>query len=58
MDATKIERELGWSCRSDFDRNLEDTIRWYLDNRAWWTAILGRRYGGERLGLAPRRAGA
>ena len=58
MDATKIERELGWSCRSDFDRNLEDTVRWYLDNRAWWTAILGRRYGGERLGLAPRRAGA
>jgi dTDP-glucose 4,6-dehydratase len=51
MDPTKIERELGWSCRADFDSGLEATVRWYLDNRAWWTKIRERHYGGERLGL-------
>jgi dTDP-glucose 4,6-dehydratase len=50
-DPTKIERELGWSCRTAFEHGLEETVRWYLDNRPWWVAIRERRYGGERLGL-------
>jgi len=58
MDATKIERELGWSRRTSFESGIEATVRWYLDNRAWWVEIQQRRYGGERLGLVAGRAGA
>jgi dTDP-glucose 4,6-dehydratase len=54
MDPTKIERDLGWSCRTAFERGLEETVRWYLDNRPWWVAIRERRYGGERLGLTAK----
>jgi len=58
MDPTRIERELGWSCRLDFASGLEEIVRWYLDNRPWWEAIQRRRYGGERLGLAAGRSDA
>ncbi|MGE0118368.1 MAG: dTDP-glucose 4,6-dehydratase [Dongiaceae bacterium] len=56
MDPSKMELELGWSCRTDFEQGLEATVRWYVDNRDWWEAICGGRYGGERLGLAIGRA--
>jgi dTDP-glucose 4,6-dehydratase len=52
MDPSKIERELGWSCRIDFEQGLQETVGWYVDNRHWWEAIRKRRYGGHRLGLA------
>jgi dTDP-glucose 4,6-dehydratase len=52
MDPSKMERELGWSCRMSFEQGLEATVRWYVDNRGWWEAIHRSRYGGERLGLA------
>jgi dTDP-glucose 4,6-dehydratase len=55
MDPTKIERDLGWACRMRFEQGLEETVGWYIDNRAWWEGIRRRRYGGERLGLAAGR---
>jgi dTDP-glucose 4,6-dehydratase len=51
IDATRIEVELGWRPRVDFDAGLEQTIRWYLDNETWWRPLRERVYGGERLGL-------
>ncbi len=51
IDASKARRELGWRPRESFESGLERTIRWYLDNRAWWEPLRGRVYGGERLGL-------
>ena len=51
MDASRAERELGWRPAVDFERGLEQTVRWYLDNRAWWEGAMRGRYGGERLGL-------
>jgi dTDP-glucose 4,6-dehydratase len=35
IDASKIERELGWRPKESFETGLEKTVRWYLDNRAW-----------------------
>ncbi|MFO1079590.1 MAG: dTDP-glucose 4,6-dehydratase [Reyranellaceae bacterium] len=52
IDAGKIQRELGWTPRHDFDQGLRETVRWYLDNRAWWERVLSGDYRGERLGLA------
>jgi dTDP-glucose 4,6-dehydratase len=50
IDATRIETELGWKAQDTFESGLERTVRWYLDNEAWWRPIRDRRYAGERLG--------
>ncbi len=50
IDATKIDVELGWRPVHDFAGGIEATVCWYLENRAWWQAILERRYDTERLG--------
>jgi dTDP-glucose 4,6-dehydratase len=52
IDASKIERELGWTPRRDFAGGLRETVRWYLDNEAWWKDIRSGAYRGERLGVA------
>jgi dTDP-glucose 4,6-dehydratase len=51
IDAGKLERELGWRAGHDFDSGLAQTVRWYLDNRAWWEPLRKGVYSGERLGL-------
>jgi dTDP-glucose 4,6-dehydratase len=45
------ERELGWTATYDFERGLEQTIRWYMDNESWWRPIRDGLYGGQRLGM-------
>ena len=50
IDATKLENELGWKARENFDTGIEKTVQWYLDNEWWWRP-LRERYAGERLGL-------
>lgn len=50
MDPTQAEHALGWRARWDFESGLEQTVRWYLNNRTWWEPIRQARYSGERLG--------
>jgi dTDP-glucose 4,6-dehydratase len=52
IDPTRLERELGWRAAETFASGLRKTVRWYLDNRAWWQAILDRGYAAQRIGLA------
>jgi dTDP-glucose 4,6-dehydratase len=51
IDPSKIETELGWRPQETFETGLLKTIRWYIDNRAWWQPLREKVYGGERLGL-------
>jgi dTDP-glucose 4,6-dehydratase len=51
IDCTKAETELGWKPQKTFERALEETVAWYLDNESWWRPIREGRYTGERLGL-------
>ena len=51
IDATKLETELGWKAEEDFDSGIRQTVKWYLDNEAWWRPIVEEKYNGERLGL-------
>ena len=51
IDAGKITRELGWKPEESFETGLARTVAWYLQNEAWWKAILDGSYHGERLGL-------
>lgn len=55
IDAGKLRRELGWRPAESFESGLRLTVRWYLDNSAWWQAILDGVYRGERLGLGGAR---
>ncbi len=44
IDAGKIRRELGWQPAVTFEQGIRDTVRWYLENRAWCEAILDGSY--------------
>ena len=35
IDATKLERELGWKPAETFETGIRKTVRWYLDNQEW-----------------------
>lgn len=35
VDNTKI-RKLGWKPKAQFNKQLKETIQWYLDNKKWW----------------------
>jgi dTDP-glucose 4,6-dehydratase len=50
IDASKLESELGWCAREDFESGIEKTVRWYLENDWWWQP-LRTQFAGERLGL-------
>ncbi|MEM2834069.1 MAG: GDP-mannose 4,6-dehydratase [Candidatus Korarchaeota archaeon] len=39
LDSTKIRRELGWRPKYAFDKALEATVRWYIENEGWWRPI-------------------
>jgi dTDP-glucose 4,6-dehydratase len=44
IDASKIERELGWVPQESFETGLKKTVLWYLNNASWWQAILDGSY--------------
>ena len=52
IDASKVERELGWKPEETFESGIEKTIRWYLDNLDWCRRIQDGSYQRERLGVA------
>lgn len=36
LDSSKIQRDLGWKPRSNFDEGLRETVIWYLENPKFW----------------------
>ncbi len=40
IDATKIQRELGWTPAHKFEQGIRETIRWYLDHQHWVQSVL------------------
>lgn len=40
IDASKIQRELGWTPAHKFEQGIRETIRWYLDNQDWVKKVL------------------
>ncbi len=55
IDAGKIERELGWKPQESFDTGLRKTVLWYLNNQAWWQAVLDGSHQLERLGAGSHK---
>ncbi len=52
IDASKITETLGWRPKTSFDDGLEQTVRWYVENREWCERVAKGVYERERLGLA------
>lgn len=40
IDASKINRELGWQPKETFASGLRKTVQWYLNNESWWRTML------------------
>jgi dTDP-glucose 4,6-dehydratase len=58
IDASKLERELGWQPGERFESGLRKTVRWYLDHASWVESVqtgaylewIAQNYA-ERLGI-------
>ncbi|WP_026789534.1 dTDP-glucose 4,6-dehydratase [Pleomorphomonas oryzae] len=50
IDASKIQRDLGWKPMETFDSGIRKTVEWYLRNQDWCERALSGRYQRERLG--------
>jgi dTDP-glucose 4,6-dehydratase len=44
IDASKIERELGWKPQETFESGIRKTVQWYLDNQEWVQQIQSGEY--------------
>lgn len=44
IDASKIERELGWRPAETFESGIRKTVQWYLDNPVWIEGVVSGSY--------------
>ena len=51
IDPKRMRGELGWRPSVTLEEGLRRTVRWYLDNAAWWQALQDRDGVGQRLGV-------
>jgi dTDP-glucose 4,6-dehydratase len=51
IDASKIQRELGWQPQETFESGIRKTVEWYLSNLGWCRRVQDGSYQRERLGV-------
>ncbi len=44
IDASKLERELGWRAAENFESGIRKTVQWYLDNQDWVQSVTSGEY--------------
>lgn len=44
IDASKIQKEIGWKPKYRFDDALKETVNWYEHNRSWWEPLISDSY--------------
>ena len=51
IDSTKLKNELGWEPSLQFEKGIEKTVKWYLDNQEWLDQVTSGDYQGyyERM---------
>lgn len=40
IDASRIEKELGWRPEETFESGIYKTVKWYLGNESWWRPLV------------------
>ena len=43
IDSSKIQKELGWTPRENFESGIRKTVEWYLKNKDWWKPLLNKK---------------
>jgi len=61
MRSHKIQAELGWKPKIDFENGIKQTIEWYVNHKDWWRKVKSGEYlkyydewYGKRLQIANR----
>ena len=44
IDSSKIRKDLNWKPAYTFEQGIQETVRWYTENRVWWENILSGEY--------------
>jgi dTDP-glucose 4,6-dehydratase len=57
IDASKIQRDLGWVPAETFETGLRKTLEWYLDNATWCQHVQDGSYQRQRLGVIENEKG-
>jgi len=52
IDASKIQKELGWTPLETFESGIRNTVEWYLSNKEWVQHVQDGSYQRERLGVS------
>lgn len=56
IDFAKLSKELEWQPQNTFESGLMTTVKWYLDNRAWWEPLVAAKNASIRRGLSKKSA--
>ncbi|MDB4042748.1 dTDP-glucose 4,6-dehydratase [Gammaproteobacteria bacterium] len=51
INSSKIQNDIGWTPKENFDTGLEKTVKWYLENFTWTERVLSGEYKLNRIGL-------
>ena len=51
IDSSKIQKELDWMQKTDFETGIQKTIQWYKDNPQWIKRILSGEYRNFQRGV-------
>ncbi len=51
INASKIQKELGWVPQETFETGLRKTVQWYLSNQEWCSRVQDGSYQRERIGV-------
>ncbi len=43
VDTCKISQELAWTPKVTLNQGLQETVRWYLENKDWWQPLMDRK---------------
>jgi len=57
IDASKIQKDLGWVPAETFETGLRKTVKWYLDNVMWCQHLQDGSYQRQRLGVIENKQG-
>jgi dTDP-glucose 4,6-dehydratase len=57
IDASKIQKDLGWVPLETFETGLRKTVEWYLNNLDWCQHVQDGSYQRHRLGVAEQKTG-
>ena len=58
IDASKIQKDLGWVPLETFENGLRKTVEWYLNNPEWCQHVQDGSYQRQRLGGIENKQGA